>query len=337
MVAHRRTPWRQLASLALAACLATLILAPVGHAVAVWDGCTLADELRATTCPLRHGERVEGTLAAGSATYRVDAVAGDATLELVLSGHGSATQVEVLDWHGEVLLAAGRAEDVPDVKLSVRLPQPGVYAVRVRGAPTADGPTYALTSHLTYPGAALQPIWPRGLVTGDGPLTGEQLIIRVPRGGTPTGGVGASRILTAPPVGIFSDFTLVSDVQFAQIAGPAALTIRFRYEPEAGGGTGYLLSLDPFKGTVALDSFDEGQRRSIVGHRPVPLAVTADRLNRFVLAAHGSTIVARLDGVTILEADDSRYSKGLLAVGAVTWSEPVTLTFDHLQVSAQFP
>ena len=133
------------------------------------------------------------------------------------------------------------------------------------------------------------------------------------------------------------DFVLVADVQFEQIVGPSALTVRFRYEPEAGGGTGYLLSVDPFGGTVSLDSFEEGQRRPIVAHRPLPTMPTSDAPNRLILRAEGSTIAVKLDGEQILEATDARYAHGLIAVGVVTWSEPVAVTFDHLLVTTAAP
>jgi hypothetical protein len=40
-----------------------------------------------------------------------------------------------------------------------------------------------------------------------------------------------------------------------------------------------------------------------------------------------------LDGQTVLEATDTRYPRGLIAVGTVTWSDPVAVTFDHIQVT----
>jgi hypothetical protein len=132
---------------------------------------------------------------------------------------------------------------------------------------------------------------------------------------------------------MLTDFQLVADVELDRIVGPSALTVRFRYEPEAGGGSGYLLQLDPFAGTASLETFEEGQRRTIVGDQPLGPMLGSDGPARLVLTAEGSTIRATLDGQTILEAADGRYSRGLIVVGAVTWSDPVAVTFDHIQVT----
>lgn len=335
MFRHRRSALHLTLSVVLAAVLVAVPAEWVSVQAAVFEGCSLADEVRAMTCRLNDGEPVKGTLdgQGGSATYRVDAFAADATLELVLTAQGGAIQVNVLDWRGSTLGTAVRGDDAPEVRLSTNLPLPGAYGVRVTGDAPPESSGYTLTASLNYPGAAALPAWPTSLTTGDGPLSNERRLIRVPRGGTPAGGVAASRVLGVPPEGIFSDFTLVADVQFEQIVGPSALTVRFRYEPEAGGGTGYHLSVDPFGGTVSLDTFDEGQRDSIVGRLPLPIVPTSDGPNRLVLTADGPAIRVTLDGQTILEATDSRFAQGLIAVGAVTWSDPVAVSFDHIQVS----
>jgi hypothetical protein len=335
LVNLHRSAWHLAVSVVLAAALLTVPLDRTNQTADAFDGCTLADEVRATSCALKDGETVQGTLAAptGSATYRVDAFAPDATLELRLAGKGGSTEVRVLDWRGGTLATATRADDAPDVRLSTKLPLPGTYGVRVVGDPPAEGGAFSLTANLRYASAPGSLVWPAALLTGEKPPSDERRLIRVPRGGTPTTGVAASRILAAPPAGIYADFTLVADVQFEQIVGASALTVRFRYEPEAGGGTGYVFSLDPFGATVSLDTFEEGQRRSIVGDAPLPFSPTSAGPNRLVLTADGPTIRASLDGQPLLDASDGRFTRGLIAVGAVTWSEPVAVLFDHTQVT----
>jgi hypothetical protein len=302
--------------------------------------CTLSEQIEATSCPLLDGKTVEGRLGetpTSTATYRLDVVGSDATLDLLLQAKGGSTHVAVLDWQGTVLGQAVRGDMAPDVRLSVKLALPGVYAVRVRGDLPPDSPTFQLTSTLTYPNAAGQPYWPPALLSGDSPRTGERYVARTPRGGTPTGAVAVARALRPPPDGNVGDFTLVTDVRFEQVVGPGALTVRFRYEPEAGGGTGYVLTLDPFSATVILDSFEEGQREAVTGHLPMPFAPTPDRASRLVLRASGPHIAVTLDGQMILEADDGRYPRGLIALGAVTWADPVAVTFDHIQVTTPPP
>jgi hypothetical protein len=217
--------------------------------------------------------------------------------------------------------------------LTAAVPLAGVYGLRIEGDVPDGGSRYAVGASVSYPEMAWQPVWPLALAGGDGALTGERQVLRTPRGGTPEGGVAVARALRAPPEGEVGDFTMVADVQFEQVVGPSALTVRFRYEPEAGGGTGYVLSIDPFGGTAALDSFDEGQRKPIVGH--VPLAVVPDEQGprRLILQATGPKINVALDGQTVLETTDTRYPRGLIAVGVVTWSDPVAVSFDHIQVT----
>ncbi|MGE3270977.1 MAG: hypothetical protein AB7P40_19645 [Chloroflexota bacterium] len=330
--------WRIVLSIVFAGALATapaeLLSLPAAATLAATP-CTTGPDVRATTCRLRSGQTVEGSLvgAAASATYRVDAVAAETTLELLLAGTGGSTRVVVTDWRGTELVAAARGDSAPDVRTSVTLPLPGAYGVTVTGDTPPEQPAFHLTAIIGAPDPPRQTVWPRGMSTDDGVLTGERQTVRTPRGGTPGGGVAVARALGSPPDTLAGDFVLVADVQFEEIVGPSAFTIRFRYEPEAGGGTGYLLSVDPFGGTVSLDSFEEGQRRPIVAHRPLETMPTSDAPNRIVLRADGPDISVTMDGSPILEATDSKYTEGLIAVGVVTWSEPAAVTFDHLQVS----
>jgi len=336
---HRLHLWQIVGSVALAGFLATVPTDWLSGLVVAFDGCTTTSEIRGSTCRLVDGEMVEGTLAqpGSSRTYRFDALAADTTLDLQLMATGGSTKVTVTDWRGENLGSALRADDAPDVRTSVKLPLAGVYGVTVSGDASAASPGFQLRAAATTPAPVGRPVWPPLLSQSDGPLTGERQVVRTPRGGTPQAGVAVARALGSPPDGMVSDFTFVSDVEFEQIVGPSALTVRFRYEPEAGGGTGYVMSLDPFGGVVSLDSFEEGQRRPIVTHRPLPMMPTSDQPNRLILKANGPNITATLDGQPILEATDSRFQHGLIAVGVVTWSDPVAVTFDHVQVTTPAP
>lgn len=299
------------------------------------DGCIVADQLQARSCRLRNGVTAESEVVPrhGGATWRLDLLAPDATLDLVVGAEHGNPVASVLDWRGQTLSTSVQADDADDARLSIVLPLPGVYGIRVSGDPPPERVRYHLTATVTYPTQPRSPAWPPDLIRDAVGIDDDRHVIQVPRGGTPAGGVAASRILGAPPDAIFSDFMLVSDVRFEQVVGSSALTVRFRYEPEAGGGTGYVLSIDPFKGTATLDSFDEGRRRTIVGDVPLPFMPTSEGANRLMLTASGPMLRATLDGQTIVEASDDRFAKGLIAVGAITWSEPVTVTFDHIQVT----
>ena len=335
MLDHRRSAWHLAASAVLAAVLSIAPLDRTSLQAVAFQECTLADEVRAATCRLQDGQAVEGTLDAtgGSATYRVDAYSADVTLDLMLTARGASTEVSVLDWRGNSLGSAVRGDDAPDLRLSTTLPLPGAYGVRVRGDAAPESPEFTLVARLQPPAPPVHQFWPPPLVPGAGPLRDERQVVRTPRVGTPTTPSIYGRVLGAPPDGMLTDFTFVADVQFDQTAGPSALTVRFRYEPEAGGGTGYLLEVDPFGGTSSLYTFEEGQRPPIVRDLPLPITPMPGVPNRLVLTAEGPTIRATLDGQLLLEATDTRFSRGLIAVGAVTWSDPIEVTFDRVQVT----
>jgi hypothetical protein len=335
---HRPHVWRIASSVLLAAFLATVPTEWLSVPAVAADTCTTAPEVQASSCRLSDGIVVDGTLDGSSSgrTYRLDVLTADTTLELQLRGTGGSTKVAITDWRGEALGTALRADDAPDVRTTVTLPLPGTYAVTVSSDPSASHATFQLrTSAITVQGS--RPVWPPLFAQPDAPLNGERQSLKTPRGGTPLAGVAVARALGTPPDAIVGDFTLVTDVKFESVVGPSALTVRFRYEPEAGGGTGYVLSIDPFGGVVSLDSFEDGQRRPIVTHRPLPTMPTSDAPNRLILQATGENIMATLDGQPILEATDARYPQGLIAVGVVTWSEPTEVTFDHLLVTVPAP
>lgn len=337
MPGQPRNARRLAASLVLAALLATCPLEQVGVSAVVAHAqeCSIADLIQSTTCRLRDGETVERTLDAqtGSATYRVDTITSDVTLDLVLMATGGSTRLAVLDWRGKTLGAAIHEDGASETRLRTKLPLAGAYGVVVNGDASADSQDFKLIAQFEPPSPERVLFWPPPFVPDAGPLRDERQVVRTPRVGTPTTPSVHGRALGAPPDGMLNDFTFVADVQFERIAGPSALTVRFRYEPEAGGGTGYLLTLDPFVGTVSLDSFEEGLRRTIAGDQPIPIVPTPEAPNRLVLVAEGPLIRATLDGQPLLEATDSRYTRGLVVVGAVTWSDPVAVTFDHIQVT----
>jgi hypothetical protein len=337
----RGLAWRLVLSTVLAAALLTVPADWLSVPVRAALGCTTDGEVRSSTCRLVDGQTVEGRLDApgGSQTFRLDAFEAETVVALQLSATDGSTRVAVTNWRGETLGAAQRADAAPTVTLTLKLPLPGAYGVTVSGDAPEAAPIFQLRTTLRPPSASsrLPAIWPPLLGQSDGLLTGERQLVRTPRGGAPSAGVAVARALGSPPDGVVADFQLVSDVRFERIVGPSALTVRFRYEPEAGGGTGYILAIDPFGGVASLDSFDEGQRRPMVTHRPLPLMPSSEQPNRLILRASGPQITASLDGETILEANDDRYPRGLIAVGVVTWSDPAAVTFDHLQVTGTAP
>ncbi len=111
------------------------------------------------------------------------------------------------------------------------------------------------------------------------------------------------------------------------------VTIRFRYTPEAGGGSGYLLSIDPFAGQVRLVRFEEGRQYALVPWTGHPAAVTAAAPLHVDLTACGSEVAVALNGDEVLRTTDGWFDRGTIALGAVTWSEPVSVTFENVSLT----
>jgi hypothetical protein len=337
MLGRYRTAWHLVVSVVLAAFLATVPVEWVSLHADAFDGCTTSDEIRSLTCRLLAGETdpLRGQLdgPGATATYRLDVLGPGATVNVTLFSEDDAVNASLLDWRGTVLGQTKPGTRAASKVLNATVPLAGVYGLRIEGDVPEGGARYAVGASVSYPDPTWQPFWPLALAEGDGALNGERQVLRTPRGGTPEGAVAVARALRAPPEGEVGDFTLITDVQFEQIVGPSALTVRFRFEPEAGGGTGYVLSIDPFGATATLDGFDEGQRKPIVGHVPLPVVPEEQGPRRLILQATGSKLTVTLDGRPVLEASDGRYPRGLIAVGAVTWSDPVAVTFDHIQVT----
>ena len=201
----------------------------------------------ASTCRLTPGEPLADTLAdtGGSALYRLDNLTPTSTLNLKLAGGTDGTAVAVVNWRGEELGSATRAAGASDARLVVDLRQPGRIrragvehrrcqhrAVRADGRPrTGPVPTV---------------VWPTTVQNPSSTFSPEKRTVPTARGAVPgRSGPGRESVLGKPPDTAVGDFTLVADVHFEQIVGPSAITVRFRFEPEAGGGSGYFLALDP--------------------------------------------------------------------------------------------
>jgi hypothetical protein len=296
------------------------------------DTCTRAGELRATTCRLPDNESIADTLDPGeSATYRVDALTPNSRVDLLMT-EAPDTTIAVVDWRGDEIDSATSGADAAEVNLAVTLTLPGAYGVRLSSDDSTSATHFRILATQAPSGPLPTVLWPRGQADDSDNLAGERQLIRTPRGGTPSGGVAIAKALGAPPAAEVGDFTLVADVRMDEISGPAGLTVRFRYEPEAGGGSGYLLTLDPFAGESYLDSFEEGRRRPVVGRTKLPVELADGTPRRQVLQTSGPYLVASLDGQAVLRATDTRYPGGLIAIGAVTWSDPIGVIFDHLLV-----
>jgi hypothetical protein len=184
-------------SFVLAALLATVPLDGPGRLVRAADGCTLADEVRGTTCRGGGEGRLDGP--GSTATYRVDVLGPGASISVVLVSENESLNATLLDWRGNAVGQTTLGPGAQNPAMPIAVPLPGVYALRVAGDVPAGGAAYMVGTTVSYPHPdgkpAVQPAWPPGMASADGPISGERQVIRVPRGGTPAAGVAASRIL----------------------------------------------------------------------------------------------------------------------------------------------
>jgi hypothetical protein len=310
-----------------------------GHPAVVRDAdprppASACDRSPSRPCPLAPGETAGAPFAdAGEAhAYRFFSLDRGARVRLELAGAPPGTRLVLRGW-GERTLADTTSPDAQPAVIETELPAAGGYVAEVvAGGATGDAP-YGLALSVLYAGEP-----PRALalaptaVESSAPAGGAEgrFAFRTPRGGSPTAGLALARGVRTVPETELADFALVADVRFEQADGPAAATVRFRYQPEAGGGTGYLASVDPFSGEVGLDTFDEGQRTQIVAPTMHPLAKAGTGTLRLSVRANGPRLSIAIDGQDVLSVEDARFERGSIVLGVVTWSGPVAATFDNV-------
>jgi len=158
--------------------------------------------------------------------------------------------------------------------------------------------------------------------------------VQTRQSGTPEGGVAVARVLILDSEAEADDFTLVADARIERATGSAAIQVRFRYRPEAGGGTGYILTVEPFEGRARLIDFDEGRQQPITGWVARPSLQANFDTFRLMIHAVGPLIVVRVNSEELFQIEDARYAAGVLTVGVVTFSAPVAASFDNVIVTA---
>ena len=267
--------------------------------------------------------------------YRVFVLDTGARVRLELADVPAGTRLRLLGW-GARPLGEATAADGGSVRLDVEPREAGAYVVEVEAGEEISENPYALALDLAYAGPvprAVTLVHPSVESNAPGGAVEGRYTLQTVRGGSPSAGLTLARGLRTSPEIDLADFTLVTDVRFDQADGPAAATVRFRYQPEAGGGTGYLVSVDPFSGEVSFEAFDEAQRRRLAPPTMHPLAKVERGSMRLAIRAVGPTMTVSIDGQEILSVADERFASGLVALGVVTWSGPVTATFENVLVT----
>jgi hypothetical protein len=323
-----------------------LLIPPPPAMLAATAACDEPNDTVGQACPLSGDGAAVGTLSGPEDvdTYRFTALASGARARIELAEAPPGYRARLVDWRGRTVAEAIQLDGPDPGTGEVEVPAPGAYYLLVDlPAPgqVEPGRPYRVGLQMTYRQAP-----PRMVLdlpaTGEGPATGAAdrpdadsagYSLATPRGGSPSTGVAVSRGLRMPDGGELGDFTLAADVRFERANGPAAFTARFRYQAEAGGGTGYLLSVDPFASQVRLSAFDSGRRRDLKPWAVHPAAGAGSATMRLVIRAIGPDLAIHLDGQEVVRVADDRYGSGLVALGAVTWSEPIAVTFENILVT----
>ena len=268
-------------------------------------------------------------------TYRFFVLDAGARVRLGLADAPAGTRLRLLGW-GARPLGEATAVDGGPVQLEAQPREAGGYLVEVAAGEASSDDPYVLSLDLAYAGPeprAVTLVHPSVESNASGGAAEGRYMLRTPRGAPAGAGLTLARGLRTSPETDLADFALVADVRFDEADGPAAATVRFRYQPEAGGGTGYLASVDPFSGEVALETFDEGQRTLLAPPTMHPLAKVQYGALRLAIRAVGPSLTVSIDGQEIVRVTDDRFAGGLVALGVVTWSGPVTATFDNVLVT----
>jgi hypothetical protein len=273
--------------------------------------------------------------------YRFDVLDSGAQARVELAEAAPGLRVRLLDWGGRGL--AESREQAGAARIDATLNVPGTYYLAVDASGTANGGPYRLSVDVMYQAVAPRMLLSRDMVadlsdplaegeSGTGLVNG-QFITQLNRGGTPEIPQIHERRLNLANRSAVGDFVLAVDARLQRATGSAAVRIRFRYQPEAGGGTGYVISLEPFDGRVRLETFDEGQRVPLTNWITHPAARSNFDTARLIVQALGESISVSVNGEQLIQVEDARFPNGYLTIGAATWSEPITATFDNVLVT----
>jgi hypothetical protein len=338
------------AGLRQAALACVIVFAGVVSSISPLDAsqpsCRAVDDEYALACDLTDGT-ARGSLQRPEDVdaYRLVVLDFGSTVRIQLTEVPSGLRARLLDWqHRFVTEVLGPTGSEAEAALD----EPGVYYLLVDAPqlePSTDEQAYQIQVTTTY---AAPP--PRVVIAAASPnrrsaevppqsagassVAGGRYRVSGPRGGSPELGVAFERLLSPSAGPGISDFTFVADARFEQPVSDAAITVRFRYTPEAGGGGGYFLAVKPFLGQFRVSTFEEGRREGVVPWTAHPAARGGTEPMRIVIRAVGPTITVHLNGEQVIQIDDDRYTDGLISIGTVTWSEAVTVTFDNVLVTA---
>ncbi|MFN8522113.1 MAG: hypothetical protein U0821_03310 [Chloroflexota bacterium] len=321
--------------------VAVLLAFGIGTGRAQTDSCEATSQPARFTCQLDASGTGGGQIGPGSIAEFPFAVAGfQSPLKATVTAARAGVKAQLRDLTAAPIAEAVVETDGGAVTLESVAPTPGLYWVTVSRDPgLGDEEERAYTLNVVAPseaGGQIVALSSLIMPTLDGHPGTRHWSVRLttPRGGSPDAGLAVARALPIPPDTTVGDFVLAADAMLDECGGQCALTVRFRYRPEAGGGSGYVLYVDPWAGQVRLATFEDGKQISLIPWTAEPVAKFGQTRTRVVAAATGDAIRVYIAGKLIASAQHAGFNDGMLAVGTTTWAGPATATFEDIVLTA---
>jgi uncharacterized delta-60 repeat protein len=135
------------------------------------------------------------------------------------------------------------------------------------------------------------------------------------------------RVPTSYVPGWFTDVTLAVDLR---VVGPFQgryVALGCRDTPSQGGSNQYRFSIDPEDGYYTLALWVQGQE-TILDEGASPAIRTGNQVNHIELSCIGTTISARVNGVTVTSVKDTTHGQGRLWIGTGVYRSSLPGTVD---------
>ncbi len=134
---------------------------------------------------------------------------------------------------------------------------------------------------------------------------------------------------------VYREVSIAVDTTFASEPGGRYAKMACRSNTTDGGLNEYSLLIDPLDGYVSLDSWVDGERRTLYGEVRSDVVILAQETNRIELACFGNRIEAIINRTVVASVEDATHTVGSVYLAAGTYTDTkgtVEVHFDNLHV-----
>ncbi|MFN8634799.1 MAG: protein kinase [Chloroflexota bacterium] len=320
---------------------------PVAPPGAGPDPCPEPNDSYQNACYLGPGADALGYLTSASDVdaYRVEVLDFNVTVHVDLGPIPGNFQAQLADWNGKVF-ATSQAGGKGQV-LEAKAPAPGSYYIYVRGVGGAFNPNrpYQLGRNLIYPtttvsGSRIPDIlWANDFRQGgrEAANSETQYATHSVEGGRYTirmkvSGAGRDKNPSEAYWTGFgpelTDFTMTVDTRIVS-GSDAGASIFFRHVDDKNT---YQLGLDPKTASAQLWKISGGTITG-TGWKKSSNIDASGGVNRIVIRCFQDQILVNVNGDDVITLRDGTFRKGYVGIGALTYSDPATVTFDNILVT----